>query len=95
MKHVVSILVRVLSCLCMAASLFMLLLSASLISTAVALSLHVSSLALTVSQLIPAPLSFWGVLASPFGGVFRTDFIIVAIVLFVAAKLLHLLRKAL
>ncbi len=95
MKHVVSVLVQILSCVCMAASLFMLLLSASLISTAVALSLHVSSLALTVSQLIPAPLSFWGVLASPFGGVFRTDFIIVAIVLFVAAKLLHLLRKAL
>ena len=73
----------------------MLLLSASLLSTAVALSLHVSSVALAISQILPTPLSFWGVLASPFGGVFRTDFIVVGIALFIAAKLLHLLRKAL
>ncbi len=95
MKRFLSLLVYVLSCACMAASIFMLLLTASLLSTAVALTLHVSPVALAISQLLPAPLSFWGVLASPFGGVFRTDFVVVGLVFFIAAKLLHLLRKAL
>jgi hypothetical protein len=95
MKHVLRILIDVLSCISTALSLALLLLAASLLSTTVALALHVSPIALAVTQLIPAPLCFWGVVASPFGGVFRTDFAILAIAFFVVAKLLHLLRKAL
>ena len=36
-----------------------------------------------------------GVVASPFGGVFRTDFVIVVVVMFVAAKILSRIAKGL
>lgn len=81
-----------LSCACMAVSLLLLLLCAALLSTAVALALHVAPLALALTQAIPAPLCFFGVVASPFGGVFRTDFALLAVCFFLLAKLLHFLR---
>lgn len=81
-----------LSCICMAVSLVLLLLCASLLSTQVALALHVAPLALSITQLIPAPLCFWGVVASPFGGVFRTDFALLAVAFFLLARLLHFLK---
>lgn len=92
MARVVRAALYILSCACLAASLLLLALTASLLSTQVALALHVAPVALALTQLLPAPLCFWGVVASPFGGVFRTDFAIVAIVLFILARALHLLR---
>ena len=76
----------------MAASLLLLLLCATLLSTSVALTLHVAPLALALTQMLPAPLCFFGVVASPFGGVFRTDFALLAVCFFVLAKLLHFIR---
>lgn len=92
MAGVVRTALYVLSCICMAASLVLLLLCASLLSTQVALALHVAPLALSITQLIPAPLCFWGVVASPFGGVFRTDFALLAVAFFLLARLLHFLK---
>ena len=92
MAGVVRAVLYVLSCICMAVSLVRLLLGASLLSTQVALSLHVAPLALSITQLIPAPLCFWGVVASPFGGVFRTDFALLAVAFFLLARLLHFLK---
>lgn len=92
MAGVVRAVLYVLSCICMAASLVLLLLCASLLSTQVALALHVAPLALSITQLIPAPLCFWGVVASPFGGVFRTDFALLAVAFFLLARLLHFLK---
>lgn len=91
MAGVVRAVLYVLSCICMAVSL-VLLLCASLLSTQVALALHVAPLALSITQLIPAPLCFWGVVASPFGGVFRTDFALLAVAFFLLARLLHFLK---
>lgn len=92
MAGVVRAVLYVLSCICMAMSLVLLLLCASLLSTQVALALHVAPLALSITQLIPAPLCFWGVVASPFGGVFRTDFALLAVAFFLLARLLHFLK---
>lgn len=92
MVGVVRAVLYVLSCICMAVSLVLLLLCASLLSTQVALALHVAPLALSITQLIPAPLCFWGVVASPFGGVFRTDFALLAVAFFLLARLLHFLK---
>ena len=92
MAGVVRAVLYVLSCICMAVSLVLLLLGALLLSTQVALSLHVAPLALSITQLIPAPLCFWGVVASPFGGVFRTDFALLAVAFFLLARLLHFLK---
>ena len=94
MAGVVRAVLYVLSCICMAVSLVLLLLCASLLSTQVALALHVAPLALSITQLIPAPLCFWGVVASPFGGVFRTDFALLAVAFFLLARLLHFLRRS-
>lgn len=92
MAGVVRAVLYVLSCICMAVSLVLLLLCASLLSTQVALALHVAPLALSITQLIPAPLCFWGVVASPFDGVFRTDFALLAVAFFLLARLLHFLK---
>ena len=92
MAGVVRAVLYVLSCICMAVSLVLLLLCASLLSTQVALAVHVAPLALSITQLIPAPLCVWGVVASPFGGVFRTDFALLAVAFFLLARLLHFLR---
>ena len=92
MAGVVRAVLYVLSCICMAVGLVLLLLCASLLSTQVALALHVAPLALSITQLIPAPLCFWGVVASPFGGVFRTDFALLAVAFFLLARLLHFLK---
>ena len=92
MAGVLRAVLYVLSCICMAVSLVLLLLCASLLSTPVALVLHVAPLALSITQLIPAPLCFLGVVASPFGGVFRTDFALLAVAFFLLARLLHFLK---
>lgn len=92
MVRVVRAALYVLSCAALAMSLLLLVLAASLLSTQVALALHVAPVALALTQLLPTPLCFWGVVASPFGGVFRTDFVIVAVALFILARVLHILR---
>ena len=76
----------VLSCALLACSILLLLLILSLVATQVAVALHAAPIALAVTRLMPGWLAFSWVLPSPFGGVFRTDFLILAAALFVAAK---------
>lgn len=40
------------------------------------------NLVIDLSRALPSAISGWGVIASPFGGVFRLDFAVVAAVLF-------------
>lgn len=95
MKHALSGILYILACLAMAGSIFVLLLVASLLSVDVAVALQVAPLTLALSKAIPAQFVMWGALPSPLGGVFRTDFFIVALVLFVAARLLRKIARAL
>lgn len=95
MRSVLSSALYVLSCVLLAVSIALLLLTASLLSSQVAVALKVAPLALAVTRALPGGLAFWGVLSSPLGGVFRTDFVVVALVAYVAAKLLKKIARAL
>lgn len=94
-RDALSIVVRLLSCLCLVGTIFLLVLTALFLSPQVAASLRVAPLALAVTAHMPAWLAFWGVLSSPLGGVFRTDFVVVALLLFVLGKVLHRIAKVL
>ncbi len=85
----------VLSCVLLAVCMVLLLLTLALVSSQAAVALRVAPAALTLTKLLPAPLAFWGVLASPLGGVFRTDFVLAALACFVAAKVSRRIGKAL
>lgn len=95
MRKLVASVLYVLSCALLAVCVFLLLLTLALVSSQAAVALRVAPAALALTQLLPAPLAFWGVLASPLGGVFRTDFVLAALVCFVAAKLSRRIGKAL
>lgn len=45
--------------------------------------LGLTGFVIDLSRVLPSVIAGWGVLVSPFGGVFRFDFLIVAIVCFV------------
>lgn len=94
MRRLAAGVLRTASCALLALCVGLLLLAAALLSSQVAVALHVAPLALAVTRALPAPLSFWGVLASPLGGVFRTDFVLVALAAFVAAKILRKIARA-
>ncbi|MBS5449683.1 MAG: hypothetical protein KHY83_01220 [Coriobacteriia bacterium] len=95
MRHALSVALYVLACALLVGSLLMLLLVVTLLFAGVALTLGITPLAIEITRAIPASLAMFGVVASPFGGVFRTDFLIVAVVLLVAAKIAHRLAKGL
>ncbi len=95
MRRLLATVLRVVSCALLVVCTALLLLAASLLSSQVAVSLGVAPLALAVTRALPASLSFWGVLASPLGGVFRTDFVLVALAAFVAAKILRKIARVL
>ncbi len=94
-KEALSIVVRLLSCLCLIGCIALVLLTATFLSPPVAAALRTAPLALAVTAHMPGWLAFWGVLSSPLGGVFRTDFVVVALVLLVLAKVLHRIAKVL
>ena len=57
--------------------------------------LGATSIAVALTGIMPAQLAFIGVVPSPLGGVFRTDFLLVAIVSMVLARLVRALSKGL
>ena len=94
-RGIVKTVFYVTSCIFMACCVGLLLLTGSLLSVQVAVSLKVAPVALTVTQLMPSGLAFWGVLSSPLGGVFRTDFVVLALGAFFLAALVRKIAKAL
>lgn len=94
-KDALSIALRVLACLCLLGCIALLLLIAAFLSPAVASSLYAAPIALMITARMPAWLAFWGVLSSPLGGVFRTDFFVVALALLVLAKVFKKIAKVL
>lgn len=94
-RGVFSTILYVLACAAMALCILVLLLTATFLVPSVALALGTAPVALALTAALPAPLAFWGVLSCPLGGVFRTDFVIVAVVLLVAAKILRKIARAL
>ena len=57
--------------------------------------LGIVNLVLDIAQVLPAVIAGWGLVATPFGGVFRLDFVIVALVLFLADYVLLRIADAL
>lgn len=95
MRRIVSLALYVVACALLVCCLLVLALTLVLLFSQVALALGAASLAMSLTRALPAWLAMFGVVASPFGGVFRTDFLIVVVVLLVAAKLVHRLAKGL
>lgn len=57
--------------------------------------LGIVNLLLDIAQVLPAVIAGWGLVATPFGGVFRLDFVIVALVFFLADYVLLRIADAL
>lgn len=95
MRRVVARILYVLSCALVALSVALVVLAAVFLVPQVAVSLRAAPLALAVTQALPGWLAFWGVLSSPFGGVFRTDFVLVALAAFIVSKLVRKIARAL
>lgn len=95
LKGILSTIVYGLACAAVALAIFVLLLAATFLVPSVALALGTAPFALALTAILPAPLAFWGVLSSPLGGVFRTDFVVVAIALLIVAKILRKIARAL
>ena len=57
--------------------------------------LGATSIAVAVTGLLPPQIAFIGVVPSPLGGVFRTDFLLIAIACMVLARLVRALSKGL
>lgn len=95
MKKLVSVVLYVAACALLAGCIALLLLTITLLFSQVALNLGAGVLALEVTRHLPGWLAMLGTVASPFGGVFRTDFLILSVLLLVAAKILRRVAKGL
>ena len=95
LARILAFALRLMACVLLVACVLMLLLIVVMLFPQVALSLGLTPVAFSISRILPAGLSMLGVVASPFGGVFRTDFVIVVVVMFVAAKILSRIAKGL
>ncbi|MBR2835332.1 MAG: hypothetical protein IKE43_06460 [Coriobacteriales bacterium] len=93
MKHVLRLMLYTLVVVLMLVSIGLLLLLLSLVSTSIAASLHTAPLALEITHLLPSWFAYWGVIPSPFGGVFRTDFFILSIICALLARMIRSLAK--
>ena len=87
MRHLIAAALRLLAC----ALLCLLVLAC--ISSQVALALHVAPLALRLTAAMPAWLAYAGVVATPLGGVFRTDLLVCAVVAYLLSRVLRRLAK--
>lgn len=95
MKRLISAVLYVAACALLLACIALLLLTIVLLFSQVALSLGAGVLALEITRHLPGWLAMLGAVASPFGGVFRTDFLILAVLLLIAAKILRRIAKGL
>lgn len=95
MGRIVSLALYVIACALLVVCLFLLALTIVLMFSSVALAVGAGPLALEITRAMPAWLAMLGVVASPFGGVFRTDFLIVTVAALVAAKILRRIAKGL
>ena len=94
MRGVVRGIAYVLSCALLVVCVALLVLTAVLLFSQVAIALRVAPIALAVTRALPGWLAFWGVLSSPFGGVFRTDFVLVALAAYAVARILRKIARS-
>ena len=85
MRKALSLVLYIVACLAVVLCLALLVLCAVLLFNRVAVALHAA----------PSWFAFWGVLPSPFGGLFRTDFFVLAIVLLIGAKVVRRIARLL
>ena len=95
LRKALSLALYIVACLAVVLCLALLALCAVLLFNSVAVALHAAPVALAVTQRLPSWLAFWGVLPSPFGGLFRTDFFVLAIVLLIGAKVVRRIARLL
>lgn len=94
MKKTFKVILYVISCIFLAISVFLLLITLSLISGELALNFHTASVAVDITGLLPQWLAYQFVLPTPFGGVFRSDFVIVAAASTLVSWIFNQIRKA-
>ena len=95
MKSVLSVVLYVVACAFVVAAALLMLLVLSLVSSSVATTLGTPGVALSVTRLLPGWFALWGVLPSPLGGVFRSDLLVVALLMLVIGKVIRRLGKGL
>ncbi len=92
-RRIISLILYIIACACVVVSIVLLLVTAALLVSDVAVTLRVAPLALDITRLLPDFLQYWSVISSPFGGVFRTDFAVVALVFFILAALIRRIAR--
>ncbi len=65
------------------------------LSSALTARLGLTSVCVRVTSWLPAPLAYFGLLDCPLGGVFRTDYLIAAVVTLVIARLVRVVYRRL
>ena len=73
----------VLAVVCRICGVFMTLMTVMLCFSGIAAKLQIVGFIVELSRALPAAIAGYGVITSPFGGVFRFDYAIVAVVFFV------------
>lgn len=73
----------ILAVVCRACGVFMTLMTVMLCFSGIAAKLQIVGFIVELSRALPAAIAGYGVITSPFGGVFRFDYAIVAVVFFV------------
>lgn len=93
MRLAVRFVFRLLEAAALILAIGMLVLICVQISSSAVIALDTASIALQITQELPAWLALWGVMSTPFGGVFRTDFAIIAFVLIIIASIFKRIAK--
>ena len=93
MRALAALVLRLCGCALLVCSCVLALLTLACVSSQVALALHVAPLALRLTAAMPAWLAYAGVVASPLGGVFRTDLFLCALACYLLSRLTRRLAK--
>ena len=82
-RRAAAVAMSVLAVVCRICGVFMTLMTVMLCFSGIAAKLQIVGFIVELSRSLPAAIAGYGVITSPFGGVFRFDYAIVAIVFFV------------
>ena len=82
-RKAAAVAMSVLSIVCRVCGVFMTLMTVMLCFSGIAARLQIVGFVVELSRALPDAIAGYGVITSPFGGVFRFDYAIVAVVFFV------------
>lgn len=82
-RKAAAVAMSVLSVVCRVCGVFMTVMTVMLCFSGIAAKLQIVGFIVELSRALPAAIAGYGVITSPFGGVFRFDYAIVAVVFFI------------